>query len=272
MPFSYLPVAQQCSILDKLILKTQKALSTRPEGILSVHKRSMNLQYTYRPTTDDMHRIYIRKDNLSFAQALAQKEYEKAFLKAASEQKRHLLKLASEGSVQSASLMYHALAEPYESLSSERKSLVTPYVLPDDQYIQSFLKTPYEKMGFDESEPMILTEKGERVRSKSEKIIADKLDRMGIPYLYEYPLFLRRIGWIHPDFTLLDIRERVTIIMEHFGRMQDPTYALRTLNKLDNYAFDGYIPGDTLLITYESNEHVLDIRTLESLISHRFLE
>ncbi|MCR5006032.1 MAG: hypothetical protein K6A77_09005 [Clostridiales bacterium] len=191
-------------------------------------------------------------------------------MKAANKQKGRLLELISNGTARSASIMYHALAEPYESLPEERKVLVTPYVLPDEQYIRSFLETPYERKGFAESAPMIFSEKGERVRSKSEKIIADKLARMDIPYLYEYPLFLHRISWIHPDFTLLDIRERTTVILEHLGMMQDSSYLATALSKIEDYAYDGYFPGDRLLITYEGGSHILNVDTLEHLIRHRF--
>ena len=43
----------------------------------------------------------------------------------------------------------------------------------------------YNKKGFREDAPIILTEKGERVRSKSEKILADYFYRKGIEYKYE---------------------------------------------------------------------------------------
>ena len=45
----------------------------------------------------------------------------------------------------------------------------------------------------------ILTEKGESVKSKSEKIIADKLNMMNIPYCYEVPLYLKGYGYVKPD-------------------------------------------------------------------------
>ena len=48
------------------------------------------------------------------------------------------------------------------------------------------------------------TIKGERVRSKSEKIIADELYRYQIPYKYEFPLTLathNRNIQLYPDFT-----------------------------------------------------------------------
>ena len=50
---------------------------------------------------------------------------------------------------------------------------------------------------------MILTENGERVRSKSEKILADYFYRQNILYKYEKPLYLKGYGTVYPDFTFL---------------------------------------------------------------------
>lgn len=260
----YLPLEQQLSILESLISQAESALAKRPLGRLTVQQAHGNPQYIYRPSPDS--RQYIRKANLSFIQALAQKEYEESFLRAAVRQRKELLKAQPR----SASFMYHALAAPYEKLSPERKSLITPYVLPDDEFIQAFLNTPYEHKKFDDRAPLILTENGERVRSKSEKIIADKLKALGIPYLYEYPLKLSRLGWVHPDFTMLEIRERILVILEHFGKMLDPDYVSWNMRKMENYIEDGYIPGDTLLSTFEGGPHVLSVSCLDKLLTWRF--
>ena len=69
---------------------------------------------------------------------------------------------------------------------------------------------------------MFYTSKGERVRSKSEVIIADVLNREGVPYRYEYPIYIKGIGKIYPDFTVLNIGIRKEMIWDHFGMMDDP--------------------------------------------------
>lgn len=65
----------------------------------------------------------------------------------------------------------------------------------------------YTGKQFREGEPVILTNRGERVRSKSEKIIADCFFRKGIPYKYECPLYLKGLGIIYPDFTILSKKQ-----------------------------------------------------------------
>lgn len=260
----YLPLEQQLSILESLISQAESALAKRPLGRLTVQQAHGNPQYIYRPSPNT--RQYIRKTNLLFVQSLAQKEYEESFLRAAERQRKELLKAEPR----SASFMYHALAAPYEKLSPERKNLVTPYVLPDAEYLQAFLNTPYEHKGFDKDFPVIETENGERVRSKSEKIIADRLRALGIPYLYEYPLILSRIGKVHPDFTLLDIRERILVLLEHFGQMLDPGYVAWNMDKVESYIAAGFIPGNTFLFTFEGGSHVLNVSCLDKQLKERF--
>ena len=72
--------------------------------------------------------------------------------------------------------------------------------------------------------------------SKSEIILADLLNRNGIPYRYEYPVHLKGWGKVYPDFTLLDVRKRREIYWEHFGMMDDSEYAEKAIqNYLTNY-------------------------------------
>ncbi len=265
MSYFYLPIDQQITIVDSLIQKAESALAKRPIGRLTVQKNHTSTQYIYRPSPDAT-RQYIRKENLSFIKALAQKEYEESFLRAADAQKKELQKVKARSS----SHMYHALAAPFARLSKQRKLLVNPYVLPDDLYIQSFLQQPYDRKEFEPFDPIIMTENGERVRSKSEKILADKLKSMGIPYLYERPLFLSQLGHVHPDFTLLDIQERCIVFHEHFGRMDKPSYVSRSLNKIECYIEDGYLPGEKLLFTFEGGDQILDITHFEKIMQARF--
>ena len=272
MPLFYLPLQKQMTIVKRLIAKAESSFRGRPPGYLIVQKCRSYPQYLYRVSPDRPDRKYIKKENISFAQALAQKEYEEKFLKAAYRQKEELEKCISRSNNRSASVMYHALASPFERLSHERKALVDPYVLPDDLFIESFLKISYPPLEFNSDNPMILTENGERVRSKSEKIIADRYRHFGIPYLYERPLYLSHMGEIRPDFTLLEIMERVLVYHEHCGMMQDQAYAARTMTKIDSYIYDGYVPGDRLLLTFEGSDHVLDLSCFDQMIQHRFFE
>lgn len=79
----------------------------------------------------------------------------------------------------------------------------------------------------------IITEKGEAVRSKSEKIIADKLYMKEIPYVYEQPLYLKGYGYVVPDFKILNVRTKKEYYLEHFGMMDDYEYAKNAIKKIE---------------------------------------
>ena len=111
--------------------------------------------------------------------------------------------------------------------------------------------------------------RGERVRSKSEQLIADRLYVNGIPYKYECPITLDGITF-HPDFTILRLSDRKEIYYEHLGRMDDPNYAEENVYKLNTYARNGLIMGNNLYATFETRNQPLDVSIVELLIREEF--
>ena len=111
----------------------------------------------------------------------------------------------------------------------------------------------------------IYSDRGERVRSKSEKIIADKLCKENIMYRYEYPLETPYSGVIYPDFTILDEERRRNIIYEHFGMMDDAEYACNAVAKIEMYLNSGYFWGDNLIFTMETHEKPLNSKIVRDL-------
>lgn len=90
------------------------------------------------------------------------------------------------------------------------------------------------------------TVKGDRVRSKSEVIIANLLAQKGIPYEYEKPLKYEH-GSIEPDFTI-KLSNGKEVYWEHLGMLGVESYDNRWLQKQDIY--DKYF-GGKLIVTYE---------------------
>ena len=80
-------------------------------------------------------------------------------------------------------------------------------------------------MGFAPDAPEHLTARNERVRSKSEIMIADALARNMIVFRYEYPIEIEGLGYVRPDFLCLHPVTRQVILWEHYGMMDDPSYA-----------------------------------------------
>ncbi|WP_008294713.1 AAA family ATPase [Congregibacter litoralis] len=103
------------------------------------------------------------------------------------------------------------------------------------------------------------TARGERVRSKSEVIIANQLHSTGIDYSYEPPVVINGRER-YPDFVIEDDDSGETYYWEHLGMMSDPQYRERWSRKYEDYIAEGILPvedggGDRgALITTEEHE------------------
>jgi len=73
---------------------------------------------------------------------------------------------------------------------------------------------------------------GTRVRSKSEALISNSLERWEVPQLYEMPLILKGYGKVRPDFMVLNVRTRQEYIWEHLGMLDDPVYLEKAMKKI----------------------------------------
>ncbi len=89
--------------------------------------------------------------------------------------------------------------ERFRELHPGRKLLVKPILIDDEQYADIWESATYKNHNSYPIISPIQTENNEIVRSKSEKIIADKLKISGIPYVYEKPLYIGKIIK-YPDF------------------------------------------------------------------------
>ncbi len=158
---------------------------------------------------------------------------------------------------------YDEIETIYTSMIPSRQSLVTPVIMPIDTYVSHWEKVEYDHRIFTDDMPEIITEKGERVLSKSEKILADKFLLLNIPYRYEFPLFLSGIGIAHPDFMLLNKHNRQEYYWEHMGKMDDPEYAEQALLRINAYQKNGFIPGRNLILSYETKKHPIDMKIAE---------
>ena len=264
----YLPLSEQKQLIEKSIANAERSLQDKPPGTLNIQMKHKTMQFFHRLDSTQP-RVYVPRKEEPLIKALAQKDYDQKFLKAAYKAEKQLDAISALHGARSASFLFHPLGEVYNGLSAVRKQLVTPYVLPDDLFIQQWLSVPYAGLGFMPQDPEIMTDRGERVRSKSEKIIADKLFSLGIPYRYEYPVTIKGLGIVYADFTILDIRERREIIIEHFGMMQAADYSSRAFSKIDHYQSSGFTLGDDLLVSFEGDRYVFQAKVFEARIRDR---
>lgn len=143
----------------------------------------------------------------------------------------------------------------------------SPRILPDAS--REWQEASYEQLEEYTESKKIKSISGLYVRSKTEAVIAGELYRHGIPFRYECALPVNTAVY-YPDFLILDPETGSLIPWEHFGMMDNPAYCSRALAKIRNYIEAGYIPGQNLILTFETSDRPLDFSLVASIIEHYF--
>lgn len=250
-------------LLEKTIVLAQWDAPTYPEGRLRVANGKQQRRFYKVLDASDKNGKYIPKADMTQVKALAQKRYNQQFIKAAKFEKEVIENCMAE-------LAKYNAEAVFEELPQFRKELVKPYILSDELYAQAWQKKRCKTSTYREEEKKYATRKGEKVRSKSEAIIADILFEFGIPYFYEKELRLSDGLVKYPDFTLLNIRERKEFYLEHMGRLDDDGYRKDNLKKLNEYQRNGIHTGNNLILTHEDFNNPLDIEGIRKMLWDTF--
>lgn len=166
---------------------------------------------------------------------------------------------------------FSQIKEIYQKQAPSKKSYITPLIETDEAFIARWYE---ENQGGKNTYPIegnIYTSKGEHVRSKSEKILADLFEKYDIPYVYEPMLKLNNGHVVSPDFALLNTRQRKTIYWEHLGLIDQEEYAVKNLLKLQSYEDSGIVLGENLFISMESTKQWMNTKIVEMYIKNMFL-
>ena len=223
-----------------------------------------NKNYQYYLVDKKGHRTYIKKKEMDKARKIAQREYDKSVLKTSKEllyRATQFLKLYD----------FSELEKIYDELNEARKRLVEPVIMPIDQYISEWRKLHPGGANSFPFEEEFITDCGEMVRSKSEKIIADLFKKYDIPYVCEPEVTLFNGKCAYPDFAVLNKRTRKTYYWEHFGRIDFEDYCKRNFNKLNEYEKSDVLLMENLLVSMESKTMPLDIKQIEEKIKRYLL-
>jgi hypothetical protein len=233
---------------------TQKLRITKCKGYVQYYLRSIAERDKYR---------YVSKKQIDLIKKTAQVEYVEDVIQAIDEELTCLEELLTKLPETNAERLY-------ERLPPERQQLVRPWNASDEEIIDRWRK----KDGIDKQKREVtpyLTERGEYVRSKSEIIIANALNKYGVPYRYEKPVILD--GKMRfPDFTILNVRLRKEVLWEHFGMLDKLDYLTDSIQKVAAYNRAGYFAGDNLILTYECGGVPLDVAQIESIIQKMFFD
>ena len=267
MKYELLKPDTSCEQLKNLQLQLHNALQIKqksqkssPQGHLRIAQAhgGKKIQYYHFTDPKNLKGTYIPHSKISFAQKLAQKDYDEKLIKQLQKQMTAINKYLA--------ISQNKIANLYSKMSYTRRQLVTPVTLTDTQYIEEWLSVTWQDRPFTEPCTDYTTTSNEQFRSKSEVIIADTLKRMNIPYRYEYPLELKDGRTFYPDFLCLNVHTRQEYYWEHFGLMDNPEYLERTIQKLKVYSENKILPGKNLIITMETHATPINLKQIETLI------
>lgn len=245
---------------SKRRLKSYKGLE---KGNIRVCTHNGVSQYYFKKKGENKEH-YISRIEIGKIQFLIQRDYDEKILKKLQEMIKRLEKF-------NAAYDSNILDDFYNNLPVGRRELIKP-IMPTGQTIidEWYNNNPGNKNTY-----RIIHEfptlRGEVVRSKSEKMIADLLFTKGIPYVCEPEVRLKDGSKACPDFLALNVKLNKSVYIEHLGLVDQELYATRNFNKLIDYEEVGIVLGDNLIITMETEKRPLDMKVAEKKIEQFLL-
>lgn len=265
--------------IEKSIAKEETLLADMPNGILQVHKSGNFYNWFYIDENSESnaksdskskinpkikpHRHYISKEDRQLAEQLAYKGYLETQLRENQDNLKAInffLKKYS-GDAKSAH---------YITSNEGRRELLNPKLHDSDKEIEKWLRDKYTGDVPNPSNLRCLSQAGFYVRSKSEQIIVGLLLKYHIPFKYEHPMYINNHN-LFPDFTIMHPKTHKIYVWEHLGMMDSYQYRSHNFDKINDYYLLGFVPGDNLILTYETNNSVIDAVLAENLVRHYFL-
>ena len=251
------------AVLVKGISSVKKTLINSPQGSLRISSCRRRTCYYHVIEGGDPHGRYIPVENSDLVTNLAKKGYaKKVFSEAECELK------AVERLLQT--IEKHDAESVYSKLSPARKELVMPILRDEQERIRYWSSQPFNASTDFPEEKIYETRRGEMVRSKSEVMIADMYNDLGIPYRYECEVKLKNGIVKYPDFTLYHASRRTVFYHEHLGRLDKEDYRERNMKKFRLYEASGIFIGKNLLVTWESEKYPFNIQSVREQIKELY--
>ncbi len=236
-----------------------------PEGCLLIKKeRGAERLYLYHK--EGKRFTYLTEDKAKKIGIYAQKRYERQLLKNARAELQQMEKclkiLEPKADIEGVYAAMPEVLKPYIAANKKTDKGYEQRWSNEKVYLNKRLK---DGEGFP-------TLRGDRVRSKSEVIIADRLYLAGLSYRYEifFPMEFEDLDYVYPDFQILNPRTREEFLWEHLGMLDNSEYANKQLKKISGYSRKGYLPGKNLILSFESDERPLDVTYVNAVIEAFF--
>lgn len=246
----------------------ENKLKNTPIGSLKIQKKRGKDDYYHQyknKNTGEFEKKFICVNEKQLAKNLAEKSYLKK-IKPLLEKQINLL--------ENFQMQYNQniINDVYDNLSDRRRELITPILMTPKEQVRMWANEKYESNKKYTENMIYETDRGEKVRSKSELIIANTLNHnKNLVYKYERPLELIINGQVqvfYPDFTILNINTGKITYWEHAGLMDDPTYSSKFVNKINIYLDNDIVLGINLVITYETSNNPLNMKYVKKNIEY----
>lgn len=257
----YQKILNESRRLNQQISSMEHIIKSLPDGKLTCSRTGDRFKWY---VSDGHSRKYLPKKFKEQAEQLAYKKYLSLKLDA----------LHQELTALDFYLRHHPQSpDPADKLlidHPEYQKLLSPYFQPVSQELSEWASAPFFKNPYHPEKLIHKTDAGIFVRSKSEAMIVHFLHINRIPFRYECALTLGN-ATVFPDFTIRHPQTGTYYYHEHFGRMDDPSYARKAADKLQLYIVNGIIPSLQLTTTYETLAQPLSYDKIASVFTEYFL-
>lgn len=253
--------------LNDMIGKIERFLENAPEGTLSAidNKGKYCVRYPARKndSANKPLKKYLKKSEKDLKKMLALKLYYKRLYNSLNNEKKALKYVIKNYKPEE---KYAA----YSKLPAAIKNMIPPIYEPVEEKIRRWQNERYEEKTTFREGKVYESARGEKMRSKSEVIIANYLDRCPeLDYRYEKPLVIPGMDRpIFPDFTIINKKTGKIYYWEHFGMMSDEKYAEEFIRKYGMYQSVGIRPGIDLMMTFESEGKGIDMGIIRKQIRY----
>ncbi len=256
-------LSKRKKLLGDMIQKIERELVRLPQGNIRIAMKGKTAQYFLCEETGDTHGKYISVKEQDLIKKLVLRNYYEKMLRALKKEEKGIASYLS-------SIEGKQSEDIYASLGKPRQELISPLMLSKEMFAKRWAEANYEKNPYKADEAIYETKRGDYVRSKSEVIIADIYYELGIPYRYEAAVRLKNGMVKYPDFTALKVSTGKEYYHEHMGLMDDESYRLGNMRKLEEYMKSGIYTGDNLILTFESEENPINIPAIRKMIKEIF--
>ncbi len=255
-------IASYSDQLQDRIRKLENKLAGAPPGELKIVRNGSHAHYYIRSSRPERKLRYLPSSDLPKLRLYVNKKYIKTVLPVL---KRNLKAANSFLSIHSGT----EELDIADSMPAEMRQLNCDVYLTPQMQGEAWVNREYERNPFHNDGMIHDSIRGDKVRSKSEAMIANALYLHKLYYLVEPPLYTDD-RMLYPDFAIMDPHTVQIVYWEHFGMMDNPEYAENACLKIREYASVGLYPGNGLICTFECERVPLSSSMIEKYIKEIF--